>query len=65
MCVFIFSFHSSHVSVVVLENELLYGVPFEVSDDVLSENFLVPIGKAKIEKAGRHFFLHRSSQWYS
>jgi pyruvate dehydrogenase E1 component beta subunit len=38
--------------VVVLENELMYGVTFDVSDEVMSDNFLVPIGKAKIERAG-------------
>jgi pyruvate dehydrogenase E1 component beta subunit len=35
--------------VVFLENELLYGKSFEVSDD---EDFLIPIGKAKICKEG-------------
>ncbi len=39
--------------VVFLENELLYGIPFEVSDEVLSKDFVVPIGKAKIEKQGK------------
>lgn len=43
--------------VVFLENELLYGVPFEVSDDVLSKDFVLPIGKAKVEKAGNHLTL--------
>ena len=38
--------------VVFLENELLYGIPFDVSDEVLSKDFVVPIGKAKIEKQG-------------
>ena len=38
--------------VVVLENELLYGTAFEVSDEVLSKDFIVPIGKAKIERPG-------------
>ena len=35
--------------VVVLENELLYGQSFEVPDD---PDFIVPIGRAKIERAG-------------
>ena len=35
--------------VIVLENEILYGQSFEVPDD---ENFVVPIGKAKIERSG-------------
>lgn len=38
--------------VVCLENEIMYGTPFEVSDEVLSKDFVVPIGKAKIERAG-------------
>lgn len=40
--------------VVFLENELMYGTPFEVSDEVMSPDFLIPIGKAKIERAGLH-----------
>lgn len=35
-----------------LENELLYGVQFPMTKEELSEDFLIPIGKAKIEKAG-------------
>lgn len=38
--------------VVFLENELMYGIPFEVSDEVMSKDFLLPIGKAKIEREG-------------
>ena len=38
--------------VVFLENELVYGVAYEVGDDVLSKDFLIPIGKAKIERPG-------------
>ncbi len=37
--------------VVFLENELLYGSTFDVPDD---PDFIVPIGKAKIERAGAH-----------
>ncbi|XP_072949848.1 pyruvate dehydrogenase E1 component subunit beta, mitochondrial [Epargyreus clarus] len=40
--------------VVVLEDELLYGVPFPMSDEALSPDFVVPIGKAKIERPGQH-----------
>ncbi|XP_059045695.1 pyruvate dehydrogenase E1 component subunit beta, mitochondrial isoform X2 [Achroia grisella] len=40
--------------VVVLENEMLYGVPFPMSDEALSKDFVLPIGKAKIERAGDH-----------
>lgn len=39
--------------VVVLENELLYGTPFPLTDEAQSQDFLVPIGKAKIEKEGK------------
>ncbi|KAK0546394.1 pyruvate dehydrogenase E1, beta subunit [Tilletia horrida] len=39
--------------VVVLENEIMYGQSFEVSKEVLSEDFLIPIGKAKIERPGK------------
>ncbi|KAH7644951.1 pyruvate dehydrogenase E1 beta subunit isoform X1 [Dermatophagoides farinae] len=38
--------------VVFLENEILYGTSFDVNDDVLSKDFLLPIGKAKIERPG-------------
>ncbi|KAK4815296.1 hypothetical protein QYF61_026201 [Mycteria americana] len=43
--------------VVMLENELLYGVPFEISEQAQSKDFLVPIGKAKIERQGTHVTL--------
>jgi pyruvate dehydrogenase E1 component beta subunit len=38
--------------VVVLENELLYGMSFPVSDAAQSTDFIIPFGKAKVEKAG-------------
>ena len=31
----------------------MYGIPFEMSDEALSEDFLIPIGKAKIERVGK------------
>ncbi|XP_012259801.1 pyruvate dehydrogenase E1 component subunit beta, mitochondrial [Athalia rosae] len=40
--------------VVVLENELLYGVQYPMSDEALSKDFVLPIGKAKIERSGNH-----------
>jgi pyruvate dehydrogenase E1 component beta subunit len=40
--------------VICLENELMYGVSFEMSDEALSEEFLIPLGKAKIERSGNH-----------
>ncbi len=39
-------------SVVVLENELMYGIPFEVDDECVSKDFIIPLGKAKIEREG-------------
>ena len=39
---------------VCLENELMYGVGFEMSDEAMSKDFLIPIGKAKIEREGKH-----------
>lgn len=39
--------------VIFLENEILYGQSFPVSQEVLSEDFTLPIGKAKIERAGK------------
>lgn len=41
-------------SVVLLENELMYGVAFEMSEASQSKDFVIPIGKAKIERPGMH-----------
>ena len=38
--------------VVFLENEMMYGVEFEVDDKIMDMDFVLPIGKAKIERAG-------------
>ena len=38
--------------VVVLENEMMYGVEFEVNEKVMDKDFLITIGKAKIERPG-------------
>ncbi|KAG8808799.1 pyruvate dehydrogenase E1, beta subunit [Serendipita sp. 399] len=38
--------------VVFLENEMLYGVSFPMSAESMRDDFLLPIGKAKIEKEG-------------
>jgi pyruvate dehydrogenase E1 component beta subunit len=38
--------------VVVLEHELMYGVSFDMTDEELSKDFVIPIGKAKIEREG-------------
>lgn len=39
--------------VVFLENEMMYGVSFPLSQEALSEDFLLPIGKAKVEREGK------------
>ena len=38
--------------VVFLENEMMYGVEFDVPAAHLDPNFVIPIGKAKIERVG-------------
>ncbi|XP_043934737.1 pyruvate dehydrogenase E1 component subunit beta, mitochondrial-like [Protopterus annectens] len=43
--------------VIVLENELLYGVAFELSEEAQSKDFVVPLGKAKIERQGNRITL--------
>ncbi|CAK1579767.1 unnamed protein product [Parnassius mnemosyne] len=43
--------------VVVLEDEIMYGVQFPMSDEALSNDFVIPIGKAKIERPGQHITL--------
>lgn len=37
---------------IFLENELMYGESFPVSEEVLSPDFTIPFGKAKIERPG-------------
>lgn len=49
--------------VVVLENELMYGVPFDMSEEAQSKDFVVPIGKAKIERSGSHVTLVSHSRF--
>lgn len=43
--------------VVVLEDEILYGASFPMSEEALSKDFVIPIGKAKIERPGEHVTL--------
>jgi len=43
--------------VVFLENELMYGTAMEMSDEALSPDFVLPIGKCKIERQGTHMTL--------
>lgn len=38
--------------VIFLENEILYGQSFDVSAEALDKDFVLPIGKAKIEREG-------------
>ncbi len=38
--------------VMFLEHELMYGVSFPMSDEAQSKDFVIPIGKAKIEREG-------------
>ncbi|OMH81358.1 Pyruvate dehydrogenase E1 component subunit beta, mitochondrial [Zancudomyces culisetae] len=39
--------------VVVLENELMYGSSFPVTQEMKNKDFLIPIGKAKIAREGK------------
>ncbi|KAL1610410.1 pyruvate dehydrogenase E1, beta subunit [Paraconiothyrium brasiliense] len=39
--------------VVVLENELLYGLSFPMSEAAQKDDFVIPLGKAKIERPGK------------
>merc|ERR1712062_882457 len=43
--------------VVFLENELVYGSTFDVEDKVLEEDFVLPIGKAKVMREGKDITL--------
>lgn len=49
--------------VVCLENEIMYGVTFDMSDEAMSPDFLIPIGKAKIERPGKHITLVSFSRY--
>jgi pyruvate dehydrogenase E1 component beta subunit len=40
-------------TVLVLESELMYSVPFEFDKSIMDKDFLIPIGKAKIEREGK------------
>ncbi|XP_031477106.1 pyruvate dehydrogenase E1 component subunit beta-1, mitochondrial [Nymphaea colorata] len=51
--------------VVFLENELLYGETFPVSEEALDSNFCLPIGKAKIERSGDHVTITSFSKMVS
>ena len=38
--------------VVFLENEMMYGVEFDIDPKIMDKDYLIPIGKAKIERPG-------------
>ena len=38
--------------VVLLEHEIMYGTKFPMSEAAMSPDFVLPIGKAKIERPG-------------
>ncbi|EGO01956.1 hypothetical protein SERLA73DRAFT_49655 [Serpula lacrymans var. lacrymans S7.3] len=39
--------------VVFLENEMMYGISFPMSQEAMSDNFTLPIGKCKVERVGK------------
>jgi len=39
--------------VVFLENELMYGKSFDITDEMQSPDFYIPIGKAKVQRPGK------------
>lgn len=43
--------------VVSLENELMYGVAMDTPDEAMDPDFLIPFGKAKIERPGKDITL--------
>ncbi len=38
--------------VIVLENEMMYGSTFDMSDEVMSKDFLIEFGKCKVMREG-------------
>merc|ERR1719244_1889944 len=43
--------------VVFLENEIMYGVSMEMPDECMSKDYVIPIGKSKVEREGKHITL--------
>ncbi|KAG1730685.1 uncharacterized protein EDB91DRAFT_749640 [Suillus paluster] len=41
--------------VIFLENEMMYGVTFPMSSEAMSDNFVLPTSKAKVEREGTDF----------
>lgn len=50
--------------VIMLESELLYNLEFPVSDQAMDKDYQIPIGKAKVEKSGKHITLVTHGQAY-
>ena len=48
--------------VIVLEHELMYGESFDVSDEAMGADFLIPFGKAKVEREGKHISIFAFSK---
>lgn len=48
--------------VVVLENELMYGETFPMSEAAQKDDFVIPFGKAKIERVGKDLTIVTSSR---
>ncbi|XP_026673787.1 pyruvate dehydrogenase E1 component subunit beta, mitochondrial isoform X6 [Ceratina calcarata] len=48
--------------VVMLESEIIYNLEFPVSDEAMDKDFTIPIGKAKIERTGKHITLASHGQ---
>lgn len=38
--------------VIVLENEMMYGSTFDLSDEAMSKDFVIPFGKVKVMREG-------------
>jgi pyruvate dehydrogenase E1 component beta subunit len=38
--------------VIFLENEMMYGISFDVPDHVMDKDFVLPLNKCKIEREG-------------
>lgn len=46
--------------VIVLENEIMYNHSFHLPEEAKSSDFIIPIGKAKIEKAGIYTYSYKT-----
>jgi len=48
--------------IIFLEHELMYGESFNVSDEAMGNDFVIPFGKAKIEREGKHISIFAFSK---